>query len=74
MMRHAEVRENMADLLNELPNFIQDCEDYVALYKGQNMLKLRVHEFYIELLSALEGIVKWYTQSSARTCSLSASN
>ena len=53
----------IAELLEELPDFAKDCEDYLKIYPGQNMLKVRVNELYAELIGALEEIVKWYTHS-----------
>lgn len=64
MGRNAEVREMIAELLEDLPDFVKDCEDYAKLYPGQNMLKVRVNELYMELLGALEEVVKWYTNSA----------
>lgn len=64
MGRHAEVRETMADLLDGLPGFVEDCEGYMALYPELPALKFVVNELYIELLGALENIVTWYTQPS----------
>jgi len=72
MTRYSEVREAMADLLDELPNFVKDCEDYMKVYRGRNMLRVRVNELYIELLAALESIVKWYTKPSRSMCCLLA--
>jgi hypothetical protein len=67
MGRHAEVRETIAQLLDELPEFVKDSEDYRKLYPGRNMLQVRVNDLYMELLGALEEIVRWYTQPSIST-------
>jgi hypothetical protein len=67
MGRHAEIREMIAQLLEELPDFVQDCEDYAKIYPGKNMLRVRVNELYIELLGALEEVVRWYTNSTIST-------
>jgi hypothetical protein len=64
MGRHAEVREMIAQLLEELPDFVRDCEDYAKIYPGKNMLRVRVNELYTELLGALEEVVRWYTNST----------
>lgn len=63
-MRHADIREKMADLLDELPTFVEECENYKRIYPGSKSLQWYVEELYISLLRAMEDVVLWYTQSS----------
>lgn len=63
-MKKAEMREKMADILNELPLTIQECEDYAQLYPGKNSLRKRIEELYIQLVGAIEDMVRWYTAKS----------
>jgi predicted nucleic acid-binding protein len=64
MMKKAEYRDKMADILNELPLTIQECEDYAQIYPGKNTMRLRIEELYIQLVGAIEDMIRWYTQKS----------
>jgi len=64
MTQHAEIREKMAELLKEVPEIVNQCEQYQTLYPGRNTIQLCVNDIYINLLLALEEIIRWYTQSS----------
>jgi hypothetical protein len=64
MTQHAEVRERMAELLTEVPEIVNQCEQYQTLYPGRNTIKLCINDIYINLLLALQEILGWYTQSS----------
>ncbi|KAI4707152.1 hypothetical protein J4E89_008091 [Alternaria sp. Ai002NY15] len=64
MTQHAEIREKMAELLKEVPEIVNQCEQYQTLYPGRNTIQLCVNDIYINLLLALEEILRWYTQSS----------
>ncbi|KAF2733938.1 hypothetical protein EJ04DRAFT_553012 [Polyplosphaeria fusca] len=66
MATHSEIREKMTELMNELPDDIEDSEDYARMYGGSKLLRQRVEDLYVDILSALEYIVKWYTQGTAR--------
>ena len=65
MISHSEVREKMAELMDELPDDIEECEDYSLIYRGSNMLRQRVEELYVDLLAAMEDFVNWYMQGTA---------
>ncbi|KAI4673643.1 uncharacterized protein J4E88_008699 [Alternaria novae-zelandiae] len=64
MTQHSEVRERMAELLEEVPEIVNLCEQYQTLYPGRNTMQLRVNDVYTNLLIALEAIVDWYKQSA----------
>jgi hypothetical protein len=64
MAQHSEVREKMADLLQEVPEIVKQCEQYQTLYPGHNTIQLCVNDIYTNLLIALEAILEWYKQSS----------
>ena len=64
MTQHAEVRKEMAQLLVELPEIVNQCENYETHYPGRNTIQLLVNDIYINLLLALESILEWYTRSS----------
>ncbi|KAF2232926.1 hypothetical protein EV356DRAFT_578003 [Viridothelium virens] len=66
MMRHSDIREKIAEVMEELPEDIGNCEEYSSIYPGQNELRFRVEELYIDLLSTFEEFVKWYMQGTAR--------
>ena len=70
MTQHSEVRERMAELLEEVPEIVNLCEQYQTLYPGRNTIQLRVNDVYTNLLIALEAIVDWYKQSSWSKLSL----
>jgi len=63
MTEHATIRERMADLLREVPDVVNQCEQYQTLYPGQNTIQLCINDIYHNLLVALEAIVEWYKQS-----------
>jgi hypothetical protein len=65
MISHSEIREKMAELMDELPDDIEECEDYSLIYRGSNMLRQRVEELYVGLLVALEDFINWYMQGTA---------
>lgn len=64
MTEHSGIREKMADLLKEVPEVVNLCEQYQTLYPGRNTMQLCVNEVYTNMLMALEEILGWYTQSS----------
>ena len=64
MTEHSEVRKRMADLLREVPEVVNMCEQYQTLYGPGNTIQLCVNDIYTNLLVALEAIVEWYRQSS----------
>jgi hypothetical protein len=64
MTKHSEVREKMADLLQDVPEVVSLCEQYQRLYPWRNSIQLCVNEVYTNLLMALEAILNWYKQSS----------
>ena len=64
MTEHSQVRERMADLLQEVPEVVNKCEQYQTLYPGRNTIQLCVNDIYTNLLIALEKIIDWYKQSS----------
>ncbi|KAI4639382.1 hypothetical protein J4E93_009210 [Alternaria ventricosa] len=64
MTEHAAVRERMAELLREVPDVVNQCEQYQTLYPGQNTIQLCINDIYHNLLVALEAIVEWYKQSA----------
>ncbi|KAF2647421.1 hypothetical protein K491DRAFT_310216 [Lophiostoma macrostomum CBS 122681] len=64
MMKKAEYRDKVADILNELPLTIQECEDYTQIYPGKTNLRLRIEDLYIQLVGAIEDMIRWYTQKS----------
>ena len=68
MITHAEIREKMAELLDEVPDYVILCDSYNRIYPGQNTLLYLSQELYINLLRALEDVVKWYTQPSISQC------
>ena len=57
MISHFKVREKIAELIDELPNNIKECKDYLLIYQGSNMLRQRVKELYVGLLVALKDFV-----------------
>jgi hypothetical protein len=66
MISHSEIREKMAELMEELPDDVVDCEDYSHIYQGKAgvVLKQRVEDLYVNILLALEDVVKWYGQGT----------
>ncbi|RYF35693.1 MAG: hypothetical protein EOO38_28710, partial [Cytophagaceae bacterium] len=64
MMKHAGVREKMAVLLEELPEIVDVCEQYMEIYPGKNSLMLCVNEIYMAVLLALEHMMDWYKKPS----------
>lgn len=64
MIKKTEIRQKMADVLNELPMVVQECEDYAQMYQGDNSLKRCTEKLYIELVDVIADMVRWYTQSS----------
>jgi len=67
MMKKIEMREKMADILNELPMTVQECEDYARIYQGKNSLRVRIEDLYIQLVGAIEDMIRWYTEKSIRS-------
>jgi hypothetical protein len=65
MMKHTEVREKMATLLEDLPDIVEECEQYSEIYPGRDALHLCVNEVYVVVLMALEDMIHWYEQSWA---------
>jgi hypothetical protein len=64
-MGHKELREKMANLLEEVPDTVIECEKYSNIYQGNNSLRVCINEIHVHLLMALEDIILWYSQSSA---------
>lgn len=64
-MKKAEMREKMAELLDRLPLIVQNCEDYAQIYPGKNTLRRRIEELYIQIVGAIEDMVRWYTQKAS---------
>ena len=64
MRRHSEIVEKMAELMTELPDVVESCEQYSDIYPGRNELQQRVKDLYIDILAALEYFVKWYMQGT----------
>lgn len=69
MTSHAEIREKMAELMEELPEDVDDCGDYSRIYHGRAgiALKRSVEELYMNILAALEDFVRWYMQGTLST-------
>lgn len=67
MIKKSEIREKMAEILDELPMIVQECEDYAQLYHGNNSLRRRIEELYIELVDVIADMVRWYSQGSIST-------
>jgi len=63
-MKKAEMRENIADLLDQLPDTLQSCEDYAAVYPGKNTLRNRIEDLYIRIVEAIETLIIWYSKKS----------
>ncbi|PSN71370.1 hypothetical protein BS50DRAFT_673933 [Corynespora cassiicola Philippines] len=64
MIAHSGIREKMSKFMDELPEHINDCNDYSKLYAGGTELRRRVDELYISILKVLEQFVHWYIQST----------
>ncbi|KAF2247055.1 hypothetical protein BU26DRAFT_520326 [Trematosphaeria pertusa] len=56
----------MAELLDRLPLIVQNCEDYAQIYPGKNTLRRRIEELYIQIVGAIEDMVRWYTQKASK--------
>jgi len=65
MLKHSEVREKFAELLQELPDIVDECEQYGKLYSGRNTIQLCVNEVYLRLLQALDDVARWMMQKSS---------
>lgn len=63
-MKHTEVREKMATLLEELPEVVGGCEQYMKIYPGKKSLMICINEIYMAVLLALEHMIDWYKQPS----------
>jgi hypothetical protein len=66
MVGHSQIREKMAQVMEELPEDVTDSEDYAQIYgdRGIKVLRQCVEELYVELLATFEDFVEWYMQST----------
>jgi hypothetical protein len=62
MTKYSELREKFTELLLELPDIVDECEQYSTLYPGRNTIQLCVNEVYLRLLQALEDVARWMVQ------------
>jgi hypothetical protein len=65
MMRHVEIREKIADLLETLPDESEDMAEYLDTYNESfyhERIKARMEDVFISMMQVLERIVTWYTQ------------
>ncbi|KAJ4291996.1 hypothetical protein N0V90_009895 [Kalmusia sp. IMI 367209] len=66
MMKKAERRQKMAELLERLPMAVQNAEDYAHIYPGRNTLRSCIGELYIQIVGAIEDMIRWYLQKSPK--------
>ncbi|KAF2122821.1 hypothetical protein BDV96DRAFT_593310 [Lophiotrema nucula] len=63
MVAHSDIRKKMAELMEKLPELVQDTEEYLEIY-GSEQLRRLAELLYADIMQTLEYIVEWYLQKS----------
>ena len=61
-MKKAERRQQMAELLERLPLVHKDAEEFERIYPGANSLRCCVEQLYIQILGAIEDMIRWFLE------------
>ncbi|KAI9740303.1 MAG: hypothetical protein M1834_004881 [Cirrosporium novae-zelandiae] len=57
-----EGRDEIFDLINELPEKVQESNEYLQLYYTNTELRVTTQKLYHKILVAIEGIIEWLTR------------
>jgi hypothetical protein len=60
MMAHSRMHAKMSELLEDIPFFVNKCRDYSEVYARRNFLLQCIYDVYIDILTALEYMIRWY--------------
>ncbi|KAF8249984.1 hypothetical protein K440DRAFT_659956 [Wilcoxina mikolae CBS 423.85] len=65
-IRTSKVRGDLAQLVDDLPNKLQDIEDYLQIHPSEKKIHHATVQLYLKILVALEEAVRYYTEKAAR--------
>ncbi|KAF2420749.1 hypothetical protein EJ08DRAFT_702341 [Tothia fuscella] len=66
LIRNADIRDMISNVLDEMPDVVIDCKEYLAIYAHEMELRSRVGELYIDVLAAFEDILRWYNERTTK--------